>query len=101
VRTSHESLVATNRWEWSKRVAQVRRRDGVCVWSDDSCDGRVEVDHIVSRYEGGGDEMSNLRLLCRSHHVRRHNGLTPQSPATPRSPFQRRPFQRTVVRRWS
>jgi 5-methylcytosine-specific restriction endonuclease McrA len=70
-------LIERNRWLWSARVKEVRVRDRVtCRWSDATCDGRLEVDHIVARHEGGGDELVNLRLLCRRHHVARHNGMT-------------------------
>jgi 5-methylcytosine-specific restriction endonuclease McrA len=70
-------LIERNRWLWSARVKQVKVRDRyTCQWSDASCDGRLEVDHINARHEGGGDELSNLRLLCRRHHVARHNGVT-------------------------
>lgn len=76
-RARGRSLIDRNGWAWSKLVVQVKRRDGGCRQQDETCAGRLEVDHILSRFEGGGDELSNLRLLCRSHHVRRHNGTPP------------------------
>jgi hypothetical protein len=54
----------------------VFRRDQRCQWLDPvtgrKCGSRhlLELDHIQSRWAGGLDEPSNLRLLCRSH-----NGL--------------------------
>ncbi len=30
---------------------------------------RVEVDHIIPRAKGGGDELENLRCLCRNHNL--------------------------------
>jgi 5-methylcytosine-specific restriction endonuclease McrA len=84
----------TNGWEWGKVRTLVRRRDIGCIWQDETCEGRLEVDHILSRYEGGDDSLGNLRLLCRSHHVRRHNGMEPTRKASPlqvrQSMFQRR-----------
>ena len=77
VRTRAKSAVPSpdggNGWAWGKVRERVRRRDVNCIWRDETCAGRLEVDHILSRYEGGDDSMANLRLLCRSHHVRRHN----------------------------
>ena len=31
--------------------------------------GRLEVDHIVPRWKGGGDEPDNLQCLCRDCHI--------------------------------
>jgi 5-methylcytosine-specific restriction endonuclease McrA len=32
-------------------------------------EGRLEVDHIIPQSRGGSDDMSNLRTLCRYHHL--------------------------------
>lgn len=48
----------------------------MCQWRDADCFGRLEVDHIVARDDGGTDELANLRLLCSRHHKKRHNGMT-------------------------
>jgi 5-methylcytosine-specific restriction protein A len=53
---------------WSARRVRILKRDGYrCVL----CGSRwmVSVDHIVPRSQGGGDEDSNLRVLCRVHHT--------------------------------
>ena len=61
---------------WVKIRAQVMRRDmGLCQC--DKCQGgkaRVMVatdcDHIISKANGGSDDMSNLRALSRECHQR-------------------------------
>lgn len=35
-------------------------------------EGPNDVDHIRTRGAGGGDEVTNLWALCRSHHQERH-----------------------------
>ena len=85
-KVASKSKINVDGWTWNRIAARVKLRDVVCQWQDGSCSGRFEVDHIVSRFVGGTDDLSNLRLLCRSHHVRRHNGLT--GPEVPKSPLQ-------------
>ena len=60
-------------WKWEIIRRQVIRRDGgVCQQSDEGgCNGPLEVDHIVEIQHGGGDELENLRTLCRRHHARK------------------------------
>lgn len=77
--------------EWEVRKGEVVLRDVVCQahaisryvypphgatppteWFDGPCEGPLDVDHIVKRSKGGTDDLSNLRLLCRRHHERRH-----------------------------
>jgi 5-methylcytosine-specific restriction protein A len=53
-------------WKARRRMVLARDRH-VCLL----CGGRArEVDHIVPRAHGGGDELSNLRSLCRACHRR-------------------------------
>jgi 5-methylcytosine-specific restriction endonuclease McrA len=49
----------------------VRARERTCQLADDTCSGRPEVHHVIPVTEGGPMfELSNLRLLCQSHHHR-------------------------------
>ncbi len=62
--------------------ASVRRfvfqRDRVCQWVDPKtgrkCQSHhlLEIDHIKARWIGGGNEIENLRVLCRSHNQWRY-----------------------------
>ncbi|GED04511.1 hypothetical protein AUR04nite_00430 [Glutamicibacter uratoxydans] len=45
---------------------EARKRDGRRCW-----DSGNQVDHIIPHAEGGGDELSNLQLLCQWHHNRK------------------------------
>lgn len=56
---------------WRKRRAEVLRRD---KWLCQVCkrNGRVtaavEVDHIVNKAAGGGDDLANLQAVCSACH---------------------------------
>jgi hypothetical protein len=64
------SLIATDRRAWSKLRARIIARDqGRCQLC--GANGASEVDHIIERRLGGGDEPQNLRLLCTNCHARR------------------------------
>ncbi|MGE0528736.1 MAG: HNH endonuclease [Bdellovibrionales bacterium] len=51
----------------------IQRARGTCEYRDPVTGRRcksshqLEADHIVPRALGGGDDISNLRCLCRSH----------------------------------
>src|SRR5262245_6590767 len=73
---AHDPYYGTQRW---KRLrAQVPRLDGCrCTASDCTTPwrgfgGRLVVDHLVERRNGGADHMSNLRTLCATCDNRRH-----------------------------
>ena len=57
------------------RLAVIARDGGVCqlcgllVQGDDR---EAHIDHIVEKAAGGGEELSNLRLVHRSCHSKRH-----------------------------
>lgn len=59
----------------SVRDAIIKRDEGKCQFVNPAthakCGSRfqVQVDHIIPRALGGGDEMENLRLLCRTHNL--------------------------------
>ena len=62
--------------------ASVRRyvfqRDRVCQWVDAKtgrkCESHhlLEIDHVKARWAGGGNEVENLRVLCRAHNQWRY-----------------------------
>lgn len=53
-------------YRWQQIRSMILRRDPVCT----ICQARpaVEVDHIVAKAFGGGDEDANLRGVCRGCH---------------------------------
>lgn len=56
--------------DWHRRVAKVKARDVSCRWildNDQACGSvdHLEVDHIG---DPSDHDLTNLRLLCRSHH---------------------------------
>lgn len=57
------------------RALVIRRDHFRCVF----CDGRghLEVDHIIPWSAGGGDDMDNLRTLCRDCNQTRSNFYVP------------------------
>jgi 5-methylcytosine-specific restriction endonuclease McrA len=85
------SLIESNRWEWSKVVARVKRRDGYACRQCGSL-LRLEVDHIVPRRLGGTDDDENLRTLCHDCHVNREFAGTPvkRNPLMSRGSLVRR-----------
>lgn len=56
---------------WRRLRAQVLKRDGFMCQCE-NCQGRVliahEVDHITPVFEGGTDDLSNLRAINRDCH---------------------------------
>ena len=61
---------------WKRlRAATLLRDGGQCtaIENGQRCQEQAVVaDHIVPRREGGTDDLSNLRSLCRLHDNRRH-----------------------------
>jgi 5-methylcytosine-specific restriction enzyme A len=49
---------------WRKLRRMVLNRDPVCACGTPA----VEVDHIIGKAKGGGDDMDNLRGMCRACH---------------------------------
>ena len=58
---------------WRKRRLMFLRAHPLCVLCAE--EGRTtaatDVDHIVPKRDGGGDEEGNLQPLCHSHHSRK------------------------------
>ena len=56
--------------DWRERRERIKRRDGyqctapACPTPGRGRGGRLIVDHIIARKDGGGDEDGNLRTLC-------------------------------------
>jgi 5-methylcytosine-specific restriction protein A len=77
------SLIAANRWRWSKVRALVMARDRrrcqlrlpVCTIDAE------EVDHILPRSLGGDDGMDNLRSVCKPCHLGRGMSESGRSPS--------------------
>ncbi|MPY92953.1 MAG: HNH endonuclease [Acidimicrobiia bacterium] len=62
-------------WEWRRTRERILERDGHrCTILDEDGNRCTEpahaVDHRVGKAEGGTDDPSNLRSICRWHHVR-------------------------------
>ena len=63
---------------WQRLREQIKRRDGhrctaaTCRTPDRGHGGRLIVDHIVPRRQGGSDAPDNLRTLCPACDNRRH-----------------------------
>ena len=67
--------------EWA--LASLKRRD-LDNWRCSECGraGRLEVHHVQSMRDGGGNELSNLKTLCRTHHIAIHRqARTPNAAA--------------------
>ena len=68
---------------WATLRTKVLKRDmGVCGLCDKS--GAIEVDHIVSVAEGGGNELTNLMSVHPECHAERHRNRTSTPSASPR-----------------
>ena len=58
-----------NGWAWDQVRATIHARDRTCTQCGNT--ERLQVHHRVALADGGGNELSNLELLCgRCHQVR-------------------------------
>jgi len=58
---------------WRATSAAILRSRPGCEWNEGmvACEAKATtVDHITPRAEGGTDDVTNLRPLCRSHHAK-------------------------------
>ena len=55
-------------WEWASIRKKVLRRDAHLCQVAGCGDHASEVDHIVALVDGGDDQLTNLRAICRAHH---------------------------------
>lgn len=59
--------------DWDSVRGQVISRDGrICQEADGTCDGPLQVHHILPLSQGGTNDMNNLVTLCRYHHTQKH-----------------------------
>ena len=62
--------------QWREARKVVLKRDGYkCVIPDNTCEGGLDVHHVIPRAQGGPDHPSNLITLCDKHHAARHPTL--------------------------
>jgi len=74
-RSRHEKA-HRNETQWQEARQIVLDRDGhKCVISDGTCEGGLDVHHVIPRAQGGPDDPSNLITLCDKHHAARHPTL--------------------------
>lgn len=60
--------------EWRKARSRALARAGYKCCVCGRSDGRLFVDHIVERQDGGAEfDQSNLQVLCGSHHTLKTN----------------------------
>lgn len=68
-----------NTWQWRQLKLKVHERDGwLCQECGRDCSPearakeghRVQCHHVVARWKGGTDDLSNLQTLCRSCHAK-------------------------------
>lgn len=53
--------------------SRILKRDGYKCQQCNKENGRLQVDHIVPKHNGGLDSLQNLRTLCYDCHQRRHS----------------------------
>lgn len=60
--------------DWQNQLEELWKRDeGICQMCGKQMEEGVgDPDHIVKRSDGADDQLSNLRLLCRDCHNKRH-----------------------------
>ena len=83
---------------WAAKRRRILARDPVCR----ICRKRpaTEVDHRVSRAQGGGDSESNLRGVCRRCHAirtQRQSAAARKAAGKPRKPADPVERQRTIA----
>jgi len=73
---SEKTKARRNDEQWHEAREIVLDRDGhKCVISDGTCEGGLDVHHVIPRAQGGPDHPSNLITLCDKHHAARHPTL--------------------------
>jgi len=96
---AHETLGASHKEVASQRKVRIEnrtqkrlvaRKEGwacqICNWSLDYTNKsgktvkRIDVDHIIEKSDGGGEEVSNLWVLCPNCHVKKTLGVITIDP---------------------
>jgi len=73
---SREGKSRRNDKKWQEVRKVVLKRDGYkCVVQDGTCEGGLDIHHVIPRAQGGPDYPSNLITLCDKHHAARHPTL--------------------------
>lgn len=69
--SNRHTVIKTHAWTKRKKWAK-EHLDYACQSTDgDSCQGRLELDHITPRSLGGDESDENLQWLCALHHRRK------------------------------
>jgi 5-methylcytosine-specific restriction enzyme A len=85
---AHDRFYSTQAWKRTRAI--VLKRDGYrctaidCSTPSRGLGGRLVVDHVIERRDGGADHVSNLRTLCPTCDNRRH-GRRGRGVKSPRS----------------
>ena len=77
-------LLKTSGHAWQQRRLQVLARDHNQCQTCGSTEN-LEIDHIIERRFGGGDELTNLITRCHSCHVRKTNATSSSTRRKPRT----------------
>ncbi len=89
---SHKEVASPRKVRIEKRTQKrlVARKEGwacqICNWSLDYTNKngktvkRIDVDHIIEKSDGGGEEVSNLWVLCPNCHVKKTLGVITIDP---------------------
>ena len=70
IRKRRERALGISLGTWRLIKKKVFKRDGKCVWCGSK--ENLTCDHIIALKDGGTNDYSNLRTLCRSCHEK-HN----------------------------
>ena len=89
------SLMRTNPTAWGKLRKQVLRRDSYsCQLRLQACtQWATQVDHVVPRYAGGSDDLSNLQAACRNCNLLKGAGFFRQQTSLDASQPEISPLQ--------
>lgn len=76
-RYARSTFYRTKKWR-QLRAAALERDGNRCVeCRQGPGHGRLNVDHLIPREEGGADELANLRTLCQAYHSRKTAATQP------------------------
>lgn len=67
-----EQMDDDERWAFIKRCFKAALGKRYCAHGPEGCFGRIELDHILAKGDGGKSNPENAQLLCRRHHAIKH-----------------------------
>ena len=67
-----EGVITSSEWKKVLRPAILKEYNNTCANCGVQKFSHMGCDHVMTRYEGGGNAMKNLQLLCRSCNSRKH-----------------------------